>query len=191
MINSTMRFIFNSHSLLQRSIFIWKASKNQDHKGWLAMSRRNIPIANNPSSASSTLSCWSFVAHDDPDDHFLAEALLLRARRSDRIEEEDFETFQDLVAGKPLHSYLAKGEIFVTPYSRDFERYREKFRRDIFAVTSRGDGRLHSIGWKTYAWVIRSVEHGTSDVRILRENVDWTTGSIGSPEREAVEWWER
>lgn len=43
---------------------------------------------------------------------------------------------------------------------------------------------------RTFGWYAAS-STGLLGVRTPRENVDWTTESIGSSEREAVEWWER
>lgn len=101
MINTAMGFM---RALSQRSIFIWEASKNQDYKGWLATSRRNIPIASNPSSAFSTSSSpRSFLAHDLDDRWFPCRSKLLpQARCSYRIAgRKTLRRFKILSRGKP------------------------------------------------------------------------------------------
>lgn len=152
------------------------------------MSRRNIPIANNPFPHRRSLDLLLYTISMTISMISLQKRYYCTQRCSDRIEEEDFETVSRPYRGKNV---LQKTKFSWIQISMTHLRHREKSRQDFLAVTHRGGRQLRSIGWKTYAWVVRSIEYGALDVRILRENVDWTTESIGSPEREAVKWWER
>lgn len=180
------RFMLNSLVIATINPYL-ESFQKPDYKGRLVMSRRNIPTANNPSAGFSTLSfSWSFVVHDLDDRiaDFLAEALLPQTRRSDRIEEGDISR---PCCGKNAFRVLQKAEFSWIQISATRLGHREKSRRDSLAVTSRGGEQLRSItSWKTYVWVVRSIEHGavgcsdpTGECR-LDDRVNRVTGTRGS-----------
>lgn len=136
-----------------------------------------------------SLSSWFFTVCnlDDRIANFLAEALLLQARRS---EEEDFETFQDLVAKRTPFVPCKRQKIFVNPNFCSGTS-REVLAGFLCGYFSRWWTIAFYLSDKRRAWVVHSIEHGVSDPIECSENVDWTTESIGPPEREAVKWWKR